>query len=1653
MVSPGNKRVRKRTKRTTERKPVRRANKGTTRRAVKVIESELSDISHKLHRVNDLLDILPLGICLFNKEDVITYCNDSFTAITGIDKETVIGKRMRKNQLWGIRGQKDELKELFQQAKDNLNPLSMSGVSAASSKYGERLWNINLLPDKDKNGQYAGMSLIIEDVPVKTSAGEESLYNAIYSAAAREKEIQLLLDNVVSIIKEYTGYSNVKIIIEDRIRGHLYRADSEKRTGLWDTGKDLSHDQIEDIFKCAESLVDSNRTVAGSISLNNLSQIVDRLTGRLREIVKGLSDSYGFNAIAFIPIKQGDYIYGFIQIARISDDIEREKIEILEGVASQLQLILDHSWLKEELRIQRESLLRQMNERNAYLEALSERLKQEVSERTKAQEEIRLQCELANKLNEVDDLSDALKICLESAMRIAGMEKGAIFLVGDAEDRISVASDSGFSSGVAANIGQCYSSWDKARIVSSGSPVYLTSDEFDDEMGALLREEDIRSVGFIPIISDNKHVAILAVASNEENRAAYHSQYALEAVAAQIGSALVKIQNRQAYRESEERYRTLFTRTANPILVIDEDGNYIDGNDAALEFLECTREELLGMNVKDTLPPYLNEQWLDGYREVWKTGGRMECDYYVWGKIKVLDITITPLRYGDRQIVIGIGQDITERKRIEQALHESESKYRAVVENANEGIFVFQDGSFKYANDKLVSITQYSREELRGIDTGQLLKIFIHPDDLTMIENVYSKVLRGEEVPHIYDVRWFSRDGTMRWAAVNTTNFIWEGKPAALGFVTDVTEHRKIEEALKISEEKYRTVLEDMEEFYYELDPKGNFTFINDAAEKIFGYSVEELTGMNYKVYTPLNQRGERIKAFSEVFRTGKPAYSQPLEHIRKDGTRVIVEVSILPLRDDKGEIIGLRGVGRDVTAHIKAEEELKKRAFLLDSAYDSIIAFTLDGSIIYANESACTSRGYTREEMLNLNVRRLVADYNLIDFEKYLAEMDAQKELVYEIDHITKDNNIFSVEAYSRSIEEHGDKIIIAVFRDITQRKRVEQALKASEYRFRQLAEMLPLVVFEANKDGILTYVNRNGLNTFGYSEEEIVSDFSLFEVIDCDYHDLARSNIQSVLAGNKIEANEYRLIKKDGSKFTGLIYSDKIQKGEEVTGIRGVVVDISSIKEVEKNLRDSEEKYRSVVENAGEGIFVAQNGRLIYVNPRVIEIAGYSAQELESRPFIEFVYPDDRSLVEERYFARLQGEKLPEYYTFRIIHKHGDVKWVGLRATRIDWMGQPATLNFITDVTDIVKAENALKESEERYRLLADNLMDVIFTLDMDMKITYISPSVRYFIGRKADEIIKLHREGKLNAESLGLSDCDAERGLSGIRALMKDPSRTQVFEFEFRHRDGFTSWAEVKMSIMRDRAGQAGGVLGIVRDVTQQKKMTERLIRTDRLASLGEMAAGLAHEVNNPLTAVMGFAYLLQQNQNLPPDIKKDIDSIYNEGKRAAEVIKNFLIFARGHKSEKQAVFINDIIEAALRLRLSQMAKENITVELNLAEDLPAVYGDISQLQQVFLNIILNAEYFMYQTNKKGTLRITTAQEEDKVKIAIADDGPGIPQDKLGRIFDPFYTTKQVGEGTGMGLSICHGIVNDHGGVIYADSRQGEWTTFTVELPAIK
>lgn len=373
-----------------------------------------------------------------------------------------------------------------------------------------------------------------------------------------------------------------------------------------------------------------------------------------------------------------------------------------------------------------------------------------------------------------------------------------------------------------------------------------------------------------------------------------------------------------------------------------------------------------------------------------------------------------------------------------------------------------------------------------------------------------------------------------------------------------------------------------------------------------------------------------------------------------------------------------------------------------------------------------------------------------------------------------------------------------------------------------------------------------------------------------------------------------------------------------------------------------------------------------------------------------------------------------------------------------------------YCRDVTRSNQAEQALRDSEERYRALVQLGADVGEAVVV-LQDTDDGEGIQTFVS---DPWLKI--TGYSRAELLGKSFfqivAPQHRVASRERHRKKIAGQVMsgLFEISVICKDGREVPVEVT-SAYSSYNGKPANV-AYIRDISERKRFEERLMMNDRMTSIGQLASGIAHELNNPLTGVIGFSELLMDRVGeVPEHIREDLTTINREAKRAAGIIRGLLTFARGQKAGKELVDIDKSLGEVLQLRAYEHRVNNIEVKTNLAENLPAVMVNRGQLQQVFINMIINAEHAMLLEHKKGVLTVTTEQVGDAVRISFEDDGPGISPDHMRLLFTPFFTTKEVGKGTGLGLSICHGIITEHGGRIWAESEFGKGASFIIELPA--
>jgi PAS domain S-box-containing protein len=360
---------------------------------------------------------------------------------------------------------------------------------------------------------------------------------------------------------------------------------------------------------------------------------------------------------------------------------------------------------------------------------------------------------------------------------------------------------------------------------------------------------------------------------------------------------------------------------------------------------------------------------------------------------------------------------------------------------------------------------------------------------------------------------------------------------------------------------------------------------------------------------------------------------------------------------------------------------------------------------------------------------------------------------------------------------------------------------------------------------------------------------------------------------------------------------------------------------------------------------------------------------------------------------------------------------------------------------------AEEELQTEKNKLQSVIDAMADGLVMLDKDYNIIYQNEPTQMIYGDQTGKKCFRVYEGKDKV----CDGCPAEKA---FRYGNPHTSERRVVT-----PSGETFFWENTANPVRDARGEIVACLEVGRNITERKQAEERekemqreLLLSSRLASIGELSAGVAHQLNNPLTSVLGFSQRLLRKVT-DQEANRDLKRIYTEAERAAKVVQNLLTFARRREPKKEYFDINNVVQSAMELRAYELKTNNVEVITNLAPSLPKIRVDFYQIQEVFLNIILNAEQALTEAHNGGKLTIKTEERKGYIRTMFTDDGPGIPAELLDNIFDPFYTTKVEKGGTGLGLSVCHGIITEHGGKIYAKNKPGKGATFFVELPLVR
>jgi len=596
-----------------------------------------------------------------------------------------------------------------------------------------------------------------------------------------------------------------------------------------------------------------------------------------------------------------------------------------------------------------------------------------------------------------------------------------------------------------------------------------------------------------------------------------------------------------------------------------------------------------------------------------------------------------------------------------------------------------------------------------------------------------------------------------------------------------------------------------------------------------------------------------------------------------------------------------------------------------------------------------------------------------------------------------------------------------------------LSQVIARSQRSFKELIDSFDDVAFATSLDGTVRTVNRRVTELLGIAYNEIVGRkaHEFFE-------EPRREDVDPGLARFLEKRRWSGLVQVRLKQSSRPLYFDcvlnAIVKNDEVVGVSALARDVTEE-------REKERRFTELFETLQEGIyFSTPEGKLLDGNAALVNMLGYASKD-------ELLSLDPTALNSDPTQSPVLGRSSGDAGGVRTreitLRRKNGTPGIFLDSSRAVWDASGKIIRYqgtLADVSERREMERALRRQEEFQRYLLESFPDLILVIDLDERYSFVSSRIRDLLGYRPEDRMgkKMDEEQDHSPELLALC-----RDVSSGRKLFS------FGEYGARHRDG--SWRTMRASAnpLYDAESILSGVIVSVRDITVEKKLEQQIIQSERLAAMGQMIGGFAHELNNPLTSILGLAELLQEEETRDP-ARKQLATLQQQARRAAEIVQNLMYFSRPPAPGKSAVNLAELVQRTLHLHAYSLRKNNIAVDFLPDTALPAVSGDAHQLMQVFLNLILNSEQAMRDVRDRGTLRIRFEKRDSAVAIILQDDGPGIPPEILPNIFDPFYTTKRPGRGTGLGLSICKAILREHNGNVEATSGPGGGAIFTVTLP---
>jgi PAS domain S-box-containing protein len=1006
--------------------------------------------------------------------------------------------------------------------------------------------------------------------------------------------------------------------------------------------------------------------------------------------------------------------------------------------------------------------------------------------------------------------------------------------------------------------------------------------------------------------------------------------------------------------------------------------------------------------------------------------------------------------------VMELEKESVQRKQVEMA--SSEERYRKFIEEAPIGMYTINTkGEFKYANKMLLKITGYEEKDW----LNKPFHSIVHSEDHFIVMDKIQKRMDGYGTVEPYDIRIYKASGEIIWVKI-TSQSIYDNGNQLIGmqsFVEDISKIKQNQEELRKSEERFR-LLSEQSMLSIAIVGKEGYLYFNEAYLKLTEYSEAELYSMTlsdtarliHPDFRDFVMEQGRIKIAGDA----KPVVHYIYKGITKTGKERWVEQysKPIPWNDQTVNLMTII----DITERKKAEIELNhsKQKFreIIESTRDIHYRQNFStGEIEYISPSVLHTLGYTVDEVMRMDLEEQKTLFypedlpDLINFRYDMIDADRNSERYIEREFrmVHKSGEIHWINgSYFFAKDDNGDpSFIVGTLRNITESKSQKEGLLLFSLVMDQIYDHVTIT----DLDGVISYVNK---------AQEIILDRPKEELLgkptEIFGEDPEKGSTQQEIIERTLNEGSWRgeivNFTASGNEIimdcrTQVVFNDK---GAPIA-LCGIATDITERKKTEKHLS----MMASMLDTAPSSITVHDyEGRFLYSNCKTFEIHGYDAKEFLSLNLKDIDTPESKSLIEER--MKIIAEKGETYFNVAHIRKDGSIMPMEVFTKRVDWNGVPAILSIATDITEREQAD------EERGRLIAaiEQAGDIIVITDIKGDIQYVNPAFERTTGYSYNEVI-----GK-NPRILKSGQQDE----SFYRELWQTISSGRKWSGRMvnksKNDELFTE--DSTISPIQDASGKIVSYVAVKRNITKELRIQSQLHQAQKMESIGNLAGGIAHDFNNILFPIVGMAELLMMD--LPPDSQnyESAEEILKAGKRGSDLVKQILTFSRQTEHKVIPVRIQQILKEVLKLSRSTIPS-NIEISWDVQGDCGMVMADPTKIHQITMNLITNAYHALSSVNGKINIKLKEADLNGEeltgssleprryAMLTISDNGCGINPDHMDKIFDPYFTTKEQGKGTGLGLAVVYGIIKEHCGDIKVYSELKNGSTFNVYLPIIE